>query len=190
MDRYSLNTTFKCNWDCDYCIVETHKQPERKIEDVYKDIEDLEDGSSISLAGGEPGLLARDQIMNIFDITKRKNFGSTDLLTNGLFIEKYPDLLYMFDVIHYHCVQSLKDDIQFPDMDVDYTIVVTNDELEYLEYFLNKYPNIIFAVIASIKIKPMSIKNMLKMISKFKNRMTQRSISENLNHYQCKTKGY
>jgi len=188
--RYSLNTTHKCNWNCSYCIVDTHNQPARTIEEVYKDVMSLPDRSELSLAGGEPGLLERQEIEKILEISREKNFTDIDLLTNGLFIEKYQDMLHNFSDVHYHCVESLQDTIQFPDLSyADYTIVVTEDEYQYLPEFLDTYPHITFSIIGSMNVKPMTYKTKLKMIKKFKHRMTKRSISENLQE-NCNSIGY
>jgi organic radical activating enzyme len=180
--NYSLNVTYDCNWNCDYCIIDTHNKPKRKFEKVLKDIDSIPEKSNVSLGGGEPGMLEYDDICKIVKKLKDKKC-NIDLLTNGLFIKKYinTEIMNDIDTIHYHCVEDLKDDIEFiniPYKDVDYIIIITNDNYKYLESFLNKYPNIMFSITPSMNVKPLNKKIMFQIIKKYKHRMTERSIKE------------
>jgi organic radical activating enzyme len=186
--NYSLNCTYDCNWNCSYCIIETHTRPKRDIEKVFKDIEKIPNKSNVSLGGGEPGLLSLENIIKIIKKLKNKNC-TIDLLTNGLFLENFGELSIMkeFDTIHYHCVQNLDDNIKFPNLEnVDYQIVVNNKNFENLESFLKKYPEIKFSIIPSKNIEPLSKSKAFDIIRKYKHRMTERSISE---FFDCACEG-
>jgi len=186
--RYNLNVTNKCNWNCSYCITDVHNMKKRPLISIIEDIRSLEDGCEITLSGGEPGLLSEEDILSIFKELDSKKINNVDLTTNGKFIENYPHLLDKFSTIHYHCVESLRDEIEFFG-DYDYTIIVTEEEFPLLEDFLKKYPEIQFSIIGARLYNPITMKTKLSMIRKYKSRMTQRSISENLEE-ECLQIGY
>lgn len=80
----------KCNWNCDYCIAGTRRSQNKsqpKI-DLKKKIQDLSkfQNVSISLTGGEPGLLSQPEweeiLMNISDSNE------IHIMTNGLFFDR------------------------------------------------------------------------------------------------------
>ena len=191
--HYSLNTTNKCDWDCKYCIVDVHNQPIKPIEEVLKDLDTVTSKDSLSFAGGEPGMLSKSEVALLFDKLKIINPEHIELLTNGLFIKKHPEFLHLIDSIDYHCVDSLKDEIQFPDLDneyVEYVIVVTEEEYLLLDEFLERYKNIPkFNIIGSRDVQPMSMKTKLKMVMKYKDRMTDNSLKVNLSP-ECNSLGY
>jgi organic radical activating enzyme len=180
--NFSLNITYDCNWNCDYCIIDTHNKSKRKLKQVLEDIDLLPNKSNISLGGGEPGMLEYNEIYEIIKKLKDKEC-NIDLLTNGLFIKEFinTEIMKNIDTIHYHCVENLKDNIEFTeilDKDVDYIIIITDDNYKYLESFLNKYSNITFSITPSMNVKPLSKKIMFEIIKKYKHRMTKRSIKE------------
>lgn len=148
-----LAVTYKCNWHCEYCLVDTHNQPDRHFSQVLCDIVKLDDGTEVTLSGGEVGLLSRRALNAIVVALKGKSC-PIDLLTNGLMFKKHRGLLRCFEEIWYHCVEHLADDaeIEYPHEDqskVLYIVVATDKELESgsLLKFINKYPHIKFLVL-------------------------------------------
>jgi MoaA/NifB/PqqE/SkfB family radical SAM enzyme len=158
--HYNVDLTFKCNWDCWYCCADTHNQDEQ-IDDasVMNQLAKVPNNTIVSFAGGEPGMVSKDLIIKYCEILKEKNCVIT-VDTNGLFLEKYPDLVvkYISDVL-YHTVQDVRsrkeiklyhfDHIPVNDNFI-YQLVVTNkDSFEDIEWYLNKYPQFQFAVIGA-----------------------------------------
>jgi len=181
--RYSLNITYQCNWTCTYCIIETHEQPERTIVDVLKHLPSIPRGSGVSLSGGEPGLVSEADIRLILWQLAGKEC-PVDLLTNGLFLKRYGHIKAIMDkigTVHYHCVENLLDDIEFPDLDqakVDYQIIVNDYNYENLSEFLDRYPSITFSIVPSKNIEVLNKKKAFNIIKNLRHRMTDRSISE------------
>jgi len=156
MKDVELSLTNKCNWHCNYCVAEIHSQPERPYEDVLRDAHNIEAGSEVTFSGGEPGLLKREQLEELIDVLKSKDC-VIDLLTNGVFIKRYPDLLKEFGKVHYHCVEYLcRDAIEFPNLEHDnvvYCLVVTDDNFQngsILE-MINDYPHIKFLLLPDVR---------------------------------------
>jgi len=187
-----LYVTNKCNWNCDYCITDTHSVDNKVFDELLKKVRDLPDIiNSIVLSGGEPGMLSEEQIKILFDILLDANY-EINLQTNGLFLEKYPEYLRYINHIQYHCVESLKDDIIFYDTDIDnidYLIVVKKSEYHLLDEFMEKYPDITFSIMGEKKVNPISISQKIKMIQKWRHRMSEYSIVENLEDCGCKVIG-
>lgn len=141
-----LAVTNKCNWNCSYCLVDVHNQPEIKFKDLLKTINDIPENSEVTLSGGEPGMLQRYQIETIIKILKDKNC-VIDLLTNGLFLEKYSDLLPNISEILYHCVEDLDDEFKRYNIEnLHYVVVTLNEDIMNgrLEKFLKKNNDINF----------------------------------------------
>ena len=154
--RLALITTYKCNWNCAYCIVDTHeKQKKSPISSyaLFEKAKKVPAGSEVTLCGGEPGFLKEDQVEELLNLFKQKGC-SLGLLTNGLFIKRYPQYLGQFDTVEYHCVESLEDDIEFPDLDqikFNYLIIVTNENYDQVDGFLDRYPHIKFRIVSNSK---------------------------------------
>lgn len=181
--RYSLNVTYDCNWHCSYCIIETHKQPKRTLSDVLKNLKSIPRGAGVSLSGGEPGLMNEEDVRLILWNLDGKDC-PVDLLTNGLFLKRYghiKPIMEKIGTIHYHCVENLTDNIEFPDLDqnfVDYQIIINNENHNHLETFLDKYSHIQFSIVPSKNIEVLNKKKAFNIIKNHKHRMTDRSISE------------
>ena len=155
MKDVELSLTNKCNWHCDYCVADIHNQPERPYEDVLRDAHAVEAGSEVTFSGGEPGLLKREQLEELIDVLKSKGC-VIDLLTNGVFIKRYPDLLKEFGKVHYHCMEYLTDTIEFPTLDYDnvvHCLVVTDDEFRNgsILRVINEYPHIKFLLLPDVR---------------------------------------
>jgi len=176
-DGYEINLTWECNWNCKYCIVDTHKRPRKKFEDLIQELENLPNGTSVTLGGGEPGMLSRDEITKVINLLNSKNI-IMDLLTNGLFLKKYPHLLHNFKEVLYHCVEDMREDkeIEFPNFldtsfDLYYVLVIAREEdyKNILKYF-KAYPDIKFVVNANTKkSEALGIGRFLKFIKKYEN---------------------
>ena len=96
----------RCNWDCDYCIAGTQRRYNKDKPIITKTIfngmlEDLEetsyklvnnpksvgsDNNSLVLSGGEPGLLSREEILQV--IHRIHPNVELTVNTNGLFLQK------------------------------------------------------------------------------------------------------
>jgi len=165
-----LEVTFRCNWNCDYCLVDTHDRDDIDFKDTMEYIHSLDDNTEVSISGGEPGMLKREEITEIILLLKSKNC-ELDLITNGLFIEKYPDLLHNFESISYHCVEYIEDDIVVYDYDnIVYNIVVTSVNMNKLDWFFNKHKdlNIKFKLLINFrKSNKVKIKDFLNLIKKY-----------------------
>lgn len=190
---YSINTTYKCNWTCSYCLVDTHNQPDRPFEEVIADLMKLPDGCTLSLCGGEPGTLSPVNMDILFDIISHKKISQVDVLTNGLFIKRHKKHLAHVDTIHYHCVQSLDDDIIFYDLPdnvtLEYCLVVTTAEYDKLDTFLARYPHIVFDIKPARIHEALSKQQTIQIYKNHKHQMTQSSIYE-LFHPSCNPVGY
>jgi len=178
----TLVLTYQCNWACEYCIVDTHDQIPKEMNEVLAEIETYEENSSVTLGGGEPGMLGRADLQIIFNKLKEKNI-TIDLLTNGLFLKKYPELLIEIDEVFYHCVEdlTLKKDIELFDKDnLHYILVASSDNLgEDLEYYFNKYPDIEFVLSANVKPgERVEINKFLTFIKKYPNNISKRTMIE------------
>ncbi len=143
-------------------------------------VDDIPPHSNVSITGGEPGLLPKHKLQNIINILRSKEC-TIDLLTNGLFIKKHPELISKVDRIIYHCLEYLGDDIQFPDMDVDYIIVVKAEDFdERILNVMDRYPHIKFRI-APTKILDSNNKmytKFIKFISAYKNRLHEDTMME------------
>jgi len=177
-----LVVTWICNWQCDYCCVDTHNRPKLSMEDVRKKLEKIIPGYNVTLSGGEVGTMKRKDIEFILNELEKKECRPS-INTNGLFIKKYKDLLHRFDTILYHCSENLdlNDDIIIdPELNLQYLLIITDKNYHKLEAFLKKYSDIKFHLVASTMpegIKNVTLSKKLKhsMLTKFHNRMTEES---------------
>jgi organic radical activating enzyme len=150
-----LALTYKCNWHCDYCISYTHSQPFLPFEEVLKRTKKIEPGTEVTFGGGEPGLLKRTQLEELIKILKEKNC-PIDLLTNGLFFKRHMPLVHEFGKIHYHCVEYLPGEIEFPDLnlkDVHYSLVVVDENFinGSIHNMIERYPHIKFLLLPDVR---------------------------------------
>ena len=184
-----ITTTFKCNWTCDYCLVDTHNQPDHPFEKVLEEVNAIEPGTEVTFSGGEPGLLKREQLEQIIKILKDKDC-PLDLLTNGLFIRRHEPLLKEFGIVMYHCIQDMNKDIEieFPDLDqnhIRYTVIAESHNLTdgSLLRVMDKYPHIRFQVFPETRYKR---KSNLALFSKFLREHADRLFPNNLYEVSCK----
>lgn len=143
-----LPVTYKCDWHCSYCCAFTHDQPDVNFDELIEKAIELPAGTYVSLTGGEPGLLSKTKMNKLIKILKDKDC-VIDVLTNGLFIKKHRDLMKYMGKVVYHCLEYLNDgEIQFPNEDVDYVLIVEPHDLEEnVLKVMDKYPNIRFRLV-------------------------------------------
>lgn len=191
--RTAILTTYKCNWNCDYCLVDTHdkhKQSPINFLDLKKKINKLADNSLVTLCGGEPGTLSEPEVKEIFNSLEEKKC-EIDILTNGLFIKRYSQYLDRIDTVEYHCVENLEDNIEFPNLDqnkFNYLIIITNNNYAKVDAFLDRYPKIQFRLVCNSKNRESLPRTIgFKVLMKNKHRIAKSSFGL-LFSYQCKSK--
>jgi hypothetical protein len=170
----------ECNWNCPYCSEQTHQKSPLSVTKVFEKILGIRNGSNVTLSGGEPGLLSKDIICDIIHelVNKRCRL---NINTNGLFIEKYPELLDYFDYILYHCSEDLIGDIKFYDYpNVYHSLVLTDDNICRFDGMIKKYPSVKWNVIPSSigdydGIPILSGHNKRKLLKKYGDHLTQES---------------
>ena len=152
-----LPLTYKCNWHCDYCVVDTHNQPDLPYQEVLRRVHLIEPNSEVTFGGGEPGLLKREQLEELIGILKTKDC-VIDLLTNGLFFKRHLPLIKEFGKIHYHCVEYLPSAIEFPNLQKEYdhifyVLVVTNSNFldGSIHEMIHRYPDIQFLLLPDVR---------------------------------------
>lgn len=171
-----LVITWICNWNCEYCAVDTHNQ---EVFDLQDKLKEIPEGSHVTLSGGEPGALSREVIWDTIKYLKDKNC-SLSLNTNGTFIRKYSDLLPSFKKILYHCSEDLDVSDKILIGDYDYFLVVTDNNYHKLEEFLKANPNIIFNIAGAsnpigMNNPTLSQDNKYDMLKRFSHQMTKES---------------
>ncbi len=157
-----LPVTFKCNWNCDYCVVDTHSRRKLEFNRVLNYIDDTFSDSTVFICGGEPGLLKKGQLYQI--INKLKSFNCTiEVNTNGKFFN-HVDCFNFVDRVEYHCSENLDleiiEKIEYP-FDIEYCLVVTDDNIHKLVDFLNLNNHLNFTVYGNI-LKGISTQKYLK----------------------------
>jgi organic radical activating enzyme len=179
-----LAVTYKCNWNCDYCLVNTHKRKPRKFDDILKDIESFEENSSVTISGGEPGMLTETEVQIIFERLREKNI-TIDLLTNGLFFEKHSQYMKYIDEILYHCIEDLKERkpiIKYYYNNMYYVMVITNKDLDKMSdilWYFKKYPEIKFLLSPDIKAgERIHINKFLKLLKEYPENINERTKNE------------
>jgi organic radical activating enzyme len=178
-----LVVTWVCNWHCEYCCVDTHSRPKLAMDEVRAKLDNLIPGYNVTISGGEPGSMKRKDLEFIIDEIKKRDC-IPSINTNGLFIKRYRDLCDEMDCILYHCSQDIdtEDDIIVDDtLDIEYMLVVTDNNFDRLGQFLDKYPDITFNLIAAtnpdgIYGPTLSVHNKHKMMRLYHHRMTEESI--------------
>ena len=150
-----LILTYKCNWNCDYCCVDTHNRNSLSLDDIVEKLEKVIPGYNVTLSGGEPGTLPYNIIAMVIDKLEQKEC-KISLNTNGRFLKKYPELAHHFEYVLYHCSEDL---IQQPDYfavsdfktKVEYMLVVSDTNYKNLDKFMNNNSGTTFHVVAATK---------------------------------------
>lgn len=178
-----LPLTNKCNWHCDYCVADIHNQPELPFEEVLRRTKAIEPGTEVTFGGGEPGLLKRDQLELLISILKDKGC-VIDLLTNGLFFKRHMPLVHEFGKIHYHCVEYLPADIEFPNLKMDhvfYALVVTDTNFlnGSIHEMIARYPHIKFLLLPDVRSqRKISLNLMMEFFNKHGDKVHPFSLNE------------
>ncbi len=171
-----LVITWICNWNCEYCAVDTHNQEEFDLQDK---LDKIPEQTHVTLSGGEPGALSKYKLIQIINYLKDKGC-TLSLNTNGTFIRKYPELLNEFKSILYHCTEDLDVDDVILRGDYQYFIVVTDNNFHKLGPFLEANDDIIFNIAGAsnpigLDNPILSQKNKYEMLKRFSNQMTTES---------------
>jgi organic radical activating enzyme len=180
-NSYTLYVTYKCNWFCNYCSEDTHNRNDVTFEDLQSKVEALPDNCDVAITGGEPGTLKRDVMAWV--LTRLKEKGCfINVNTNGTFFKKHKELCHIPDSYLYHCSEHLEDEeIWIPEhvdiAKIDFQLVLTDDTMHRLEYYVNKYPNIKFLVFAAGNVigKGLSRTNGFKIYKEYKDRIDPNS---------------
>jgi len=194
LKEYSLIITYICNWFCTYCITDTHAPGKGQIplEVIKEKLDKVEEGSLITLTGGEPGY-AKKEIMDYTMETLLSKKCHIMVNTNGAFFSRYPEHVPNIHEFVYHCSESMDINDEFiqPDLDnIRYLVVVTDETIDRLEPFMDKYPHITFHVSAGADTKmysqlpnrtSLSKMNAIKIVQKYKDRISETSIPYLLN---------
>ena len=99
MNIFEIETTYKCNWNCEYCCVQTHTKRALSNEKILNNLKkssnnyiDL-NGGALTISGGEPSLTDPELIKEIYNLSKEHNF-QLSLNTNGRIF--YPKVYPIF----------------------------------------------------------------------------------------------
>ncbi len=139
MSEFSMiiDVTYTCDWSCDFCSRDLNK-PKIKIEDTLNKIRKFENGSDVTLSGGEPGLMNSEEMHQIINLLVEKNC-IIYVATNGAFMRNHSDLMDKISMITYHCSEKLDAVIerfdQYTDK-IEYVVVVNDTNLPNLDNFL------------------------------------------------------
>ncbi len=186
--EYEIIVTYKCNWNCSYCCVDTHSREEVEKKVVFNKIKKIEEGSKVYVTGGEPGTLSQDYLEEIFLKLKEKGC-LLGLNTNGLFLSRYPELLKYISDVNYHCSEDLDlkipiltfENLKYP-VKIDYLLIVHDENEHKLQAFLNYYPEITFNVVPAstpgsgiLEAPELSNEHKYAVLRKFHNRLTTES---------------
>ena len=84
-NEIEIELTHRCNWNCRYCAIQTHKLPAIS-ENIALEKVKLIVGKydTITFSGGEPGLLSRDILEQMISYVKNTN-SKLCINTNGTF---------------------------------------------------------------------------------------------------------
>jgi len=187
--NYSITISYKCNWNCKYCIVDTHNRKEPDFEIIKEKIESIVPGSFVSITGGEPGLVSSDKLRYVFNKLKLKKC-FIHVITNGEFF-KLKEFINDVDQFAWHCTENLEDKLILPDIPynkIEFMLVVTNESYNRLENYIGKYPVIFNIRGADTNGKGgdfLSIKNGIYIFNKYKDKLTITSLMGLLTRFSC-----
>ena len=157
MNIFEIEITYKCNWNCEYCCVQTHTKKALSNEEIINNLKkssnnfiDL-NGGALTISGGEPSLADSELIKEIYNLSKEYNF-QLSLNSNGRIF--YPKVYSIFkdimkDIeINWHVSENCKwfEDIHWilsliekDSLNVQPMLVVTNNNVINLDNFMDKW---------------------------------------------------
>lgn len=190
--QYAITLTYKCNWNCSYCAVRNSVdyKPAVTVSDVLNKINQIESGSIVTLFGGEPGMMDKDVLEMYISELKLKRC-TLKLETNGLFLQKYPELCSNFQSIMYHCSEDLEESevFEFNHSNITYMLIIHDQNINRLEKFLeiNSHIEKFYIVEATypheITGPTLSKQNKNHLLAKFCKRMTPESVKRLIKGY-------
>lgn len=158
---FEIEITYKCNWNCEYCCVQTHTKKAFQNEEIINNLKkssnnfiDL-NGGALTISGGEPSLADSELIKEIYNLSKEHNF---QLLLNSNGRIFYPKVYPIFkdmikDIeINWHVSENCEwfDNIYWilsliekDSLNVQPMLVVTNNNIINLDNFMNNWPKTI-----------------------------------------------
>ena len=181
-DEAEIELTHLCNWNCRYCAICTRSLPAISEEEAVEKVRFAAGKfKTVTFSGGEPGLLSR-KILE-FMIKCVKDSGSALCInTNGTFIEKYPDMVSLFDEVVYHCSEDLDDTLKtYPRFrNIRYMLVIDDFNLVKVKPYLDANPDVVFDIVpASYEPgdprKPLSARGRMEIAREFRGRITPES---------------
>jgi organic radical activating enzyme len=181
--------TFKCNWFCDFCAVDTHSKSNIDFDDVLSKIDLIDSNSEVSISGGEPGLLSEHNMETIIQKLVDKNC-EINVNTNGTFFRSFYSNHFIMSNVNcflFHCSEHLDDIISLPNIsnDIEFLVVVSDKNYPLLDSFISNNPSLrplsIFGAdqyFVNGKLGPTLSKfNSLKIYQKYKDILSKNSIS-------------
>jgi len=145
-----LKITNKCNWSCNYCDnVDNKTSPIEKVKNYINLLQTYNPNILISLSGGEPGLLSKDYLQEIFNELNHP----CEIATNGTFLENnYHEIFRSYiNNISYHVISEINEPtkinvIKDNDIPIDYIIIVHKQNLKYIKSFIKTNDHINFTI--------------------------------------------
>lgn len=126
--EYEINVTLECNWDCPYCSMK--ERIGNPCSNVINLIRKVPSSSTLTISGGEPGLLSLYEIEKIIEVCSARDL-ILKMNTNGTFVKKYPELLDNFEQVNLHC----RTDKPWIDGDFNRVLIATRyNQQELLQY--------------------------------------------------------
>lgn len=179
---YCIAVTYKCNWFCDYCSEDTHNKSCSR-EELEAKLNEIVPVSDVAVTGGEPGMLDEAGMDFVITELKKKNC-YININTNGVFFKKHKKWCNEVDSFLYHCSENLdiEEELYIPDFipleKITFQLTITDDNVDKLEAYLDKYPDIKFLVFGADEVvfdtwttKSLSKSNGIKTAMKFKDRL-------------------
>ena len=157
MNIFEIEITYKCNWNCEYCCVQTHTKKALSNEEIINNLKESSNnfidlnGGALTISGGEPSLADPELIREIYNLSKEYNF-QLSLNSNGRIF--YPKVYPIFkdimkDIeINWHVSENCKwfEDIHWilsliekDSLNVQPMLVVTNNNVINLDNFMDKW---------------------------------------------------
>ena len=157
MNIFEIEITYKCNWNCEYCCVQTHTKKALSNEEIINNLKKSSNnfinlnGGALTISGGEPSLADSKLIKEIYNLSKEYNF-QLSLNSNGRIF--YPKVYPIFkdimkDIeINWHVSENCKwfEDIHWilsliekDSLNVQPMLVVTNNNVINLDNFMDKW---------------------------------------------------